>query len=847
MARGWPRVFLGVGILKTQLFATVASLAIASPAFAGITAVETADAAATADGTAQDDAAAPAKAAAAEVFSTGVAKGRDRLDSAISTSSLKESEILKFAPASIGDLLRDIPGIRSEAYAGEGNANITIRGLPMSSTGAKFVQLQEDGLPILEFGDIAFSLADSFLRADINLSQLEVIRGGSASTFASNSPGGIINFQSKTGDVEGGAIQLSSGLGYDEKRIDMDYGAKLGDGWRFHTGGFYRQGEGPRRAGFDAKKGGQFKFNVTKEFSGGHIRFYGKYLDDRTPIYDVLPLGVTGSNADPEFKNIPGIDVRRDTLLSRYFPNTVTLDQNNAVQSRSTRDGQHVQYKSLGFEAQFDVGAGWTVTDRFRYADIKSSFFNMLSTSYFTPQALSAAFAGGPGATFSYATGPRAGTAITNPNQLNGNGLIGLSSPMDSDRSLDNVTNDLRVSRVWAIGNDELTTTAGVYSSSQQIAYTWVPITVLNEVRGDGTYALLNMRDAAGRALTQDGIFSFAALGGPAIRRNLDMTYKINAPFASANYRFGRIAIGGSVRYDVGQVSGTRNWALLGPALVSRDMNGDGTISIPETKVASLPLSRAQAIDFDYGYLSYSTGINVRLAEPLAVFARYSRGGRASERLLFTPFFNPATGSLANKNIKVDFVNQAEAGVKYRRNGLTLNVTGFWAKAEDTSVDAVTRIPFQREYKAAGVEFEGGYRLGNFSIAGGATYTDAEISKDATNAAIAGNTPRHQAKFIFQATPQFTTDRFSIGAVFIGTTDSFAQDQNVLKVPGYMTTNAFVQVRPTERLLLSLNAANLFNVLAINAISDPAIPASGIVSAQVLTGRTVSAAARFAF
>ena len=41
---------------------------------------------------------------------------------------------------------------------------------------------------------------------------------------------------------------------------------------------------------------------------------------------------------------------------------------------------------------------------------------------------------------------------------------------------------------------------------------------------------------------------------------------------------------------------------------------------------------------------------------------------------------------------------------------LTLNLTGFWAKAQDTNVDPVTSGLIARDYKATGLEFEGGYR-----------------------------------------------------------------------------------------------------------------------------------------
>ena len=62
-----------------------------------------------------------------------------------------------------------------------------------------------------------------------------------------------------------------------------------------------------------------------------------------------------------------------------------------------------------------------------------------------------------------------------------------------------------------------------------------------------------------------------------------------------------------------------------------------------------------------------------------------------------------------------------------------------------------------------------------------------------------------------------------------------------------MTTNAFVQVRPAERLLLSLNATNLFDTLALTGIDEDRIPASGIVRGRLLNGRAVSVTARFDF
>ena len=73
-----------------------------------------------------------------------------------------------------------------------------------------------DGLPVLQFGDFNFTTPDSFVKIDATLDHLEVVRGGSASTLATNSPGGIINFISKNGKEKGGSVSLSRGVGYDQ-------------------------------------------------------------------------------------------------------------------------------------------------------------------------------------------------------------------------------------------------------------------------------------------------------------------------------------------------------------------------------------------------------------------------------------------------------------------------------------------------------------------------------------------------------------------------------------------------------------------------------------------------------
>ncbi len=837
---------------KFYLLLAATPLVFATPAWADDAAADSAPSKETAP-----NADAP-KAAKQPAFTTGVAKGRDMLDTAISASSLDNDEIEKLGARSLAEVLRNIPGIRAEAVSGEGNASYSIRGLPLASTGSKFMQFEEDGMPVIEFGDFNFFAPDVFMRADLNLAQVQTIRGGSASTFASNSPGGVINLISKTGETEGGAVQASTGLDYRSKRFDFDYGGKLSDTLRFHFGGFYRQGEGERATGYDAYKGGQIKANITKTFEGGYVRLYAKYLDDRTPPYMQFPIAVSGTDANPTYTAIPGFDLRKDTLLSRNIAQNVTLDGNNNLVRDDMSEGQHPIVKSIGIDSQFDV-SGWTITEKVRYSNISGKVEENFPLTVAPATALLQPY-GGTLATLSYASGPNKGQVIANPATLNGNGLMAYSLMMDVHlHSLDNVTNDLRASRVWKVGGGELTGTVGYYHASQTLDVDWLFTSAVTDVRGGGNASLLDITDALGRKQTQDGFYAFsAAIVTTGYHRTYDVDYTVDAPYASINYHVGKVSVGGSIRYDMGRAQGNLYGPDLGgtrPTAINYDVNGDGVISLAEQRTAVFSLADPAPVNYTYDYVSYSLSANWRVADDFSAFARYSKGGRAAaDRILFTPTVSFTTGALTDPAAAYDPVKQAEVGVKFRRHDLQLFLTGFWASTNERNMqinsNAQGQVQVQnivRQYTAKGAEFEGIYKHGPFSLTAGATYTSAKIDSDLNDPTVVGHTPRHQANFIFEVTPQVELRQVTIGVNATGTTGSYAQDTNQLKLPGYTTVNGFVQVRPTDRVQLSLNANNVFDVLGLAEVTQASIPATGIVTARAINGRTISAAVRFSF
>ena len=283
--------------------------------------------------------------------------------------------------------------------------------------------------------------------------------------------------------------------------------------------------------------------------------------------------------------------------------------------------------------------------------------------------------------------------------------------------------------------------------------------------------------------------------------------------------------------------------------MTTRDINGNGAINRAETLVSVLPTTGAALVDYDTDYLSYSVGANYLVSDSFSIFGRYSRGGRANaDRILFNANnVDPATGELRNSDVAVDFVKQAEIGVKYRAGGLSFYATAFDARTEEENFEATTQTVFSRAYKARGLELEGSYRMGPFSLSGGATYTDAEIDRDNISPANVGNTPRRQADWIYQATAAYDSELFGLGVNAVGTSDSYAQDSNQLVLPGFTAVNAFVNLRPADGITLSLNANNVFDVEGFTEAEEGAIPANGIVRARSINGRTLSASVRFDF
>ncbi len=727
------------------------------------------------------------------VVITGTAIARSKMKQSVSVSTLDADQLQNSGAASATEVLRTVPGLRAESSGGEGNANLGVRGLPMSDGGGRYVQLQEDGLPVLLIGDVSFATADQFVRADYMTDTLDVIRGGSSSTLATNAPGAIVNFRSKTGKQAGGAVGISLGLDHRQLRTDFAYGGKLGDGLTFQFGGFYRLGEGTRNTNVTLENGGQFRASVTKELDrGSYIRVSVKSLHDSTPTYLPVPVTTVGS----EIKAIAGIDPRTAFFVGSKFGIDTVVDKNGNRVATNPADGLTVNVNSVGVEAQFNLGDGLQLTERFRKSAIGGRFIGV------------------------FPAGSAATDAANGANRYTG------SAPVFSahifNTSLDdmgNVFNDVRLQKELALaGGNKLTLTGGLFGGIQNVAQTWYWNRYNIGLTGDNPGLYTN----TGAATTSPVGDATTTWGGCCFRA-IDVRVTAVAPYAAVTFEQGPLSVDASVRHDKQRGTGTQKF---GDAASGNNWNPSSVTTIGYSTQAT----------------SYSLGANFEFSRNMAVFARASHGAswKSPDRVVWDADINSGRAPYPKNE-----VDQIEGGLKYRQTGLSAFVTAFLAKTkEGAGFELTTRTVKSNSYDAKGIEAELALSFGSLRVAGGATLTNAHITSGAND----GKTPRRQADLIYQIAPSYAFGPLEVGASIVGTTKSYAQDDNVVVLPAFASVNAFANYEFSRNMVVSLGVNNLFNTLGYTeAEGQGNLTNNPLYIARAINGRSAKATLKYSF
>lgn len=821
---------------------------------------------------AQSQAAAPAAAASAadakadaagldRVVVTATSLLKSKLRSSVSVTDIDQEQVANMGVRSEAEVLLLIPGIRTEPTAGPGgNSNISVRGLPISSGGSKYVQLQEDGLPTVQFGDMNFGNNDYWTRFDNNVESIQTLRGGSSSVFASQAPGAVINYISKTGKDEGGQIGLSRGLNFAETRFDGDYGGKIGQGLYFHVGGYYRQGEGARHSTANSLQGYQLKGNITKEFNGGkgYFRLNFKLLDEHAPTTpQTIARATQSGNKIGGFGLVPGYDGARDSQYSIYNSSVPGIDPlTRERQTTSLVDGITVNTRSAGFEFHNELANGFTVDNRFRLTSASGAF----QAQFWDIKTLDNMLAGfGTGATARYYNGPNSGKAATAATLQTG--LVSQGAAINTQLpDMGNLVNDLSVGKTLKFGAATLDFKGGLFYSRQNVVQRWAISERVMEVGRDG--AVLDVYNAAGAALTTAGLTGYNNQWGGCCARDVDASFTTTAPYLSLNMAAGGLDLDAGVRRE----SFSANGSYAGGSKGSYDVNGDGTISGAENNVYLIDSAAPRGlVDYTIHYTNYSLGANYRLTSDLSAFVRHSKGNRAiADRLLFSSNIDSLTGQLTagGKTAAVAPVKQSELGVKYRGRGdwgnYGLSATYFRSTTtefdfDQTRQDDPSKPNYQGPklnvvgYKADGVELETAGSIGAFSLNVNVVYSNETMTSNLGDASQVGKTSGGVPKWRYTITPRYSIGPVTLGATVRGQGEVFADGSNTAKIDGHYVVNGFVNYDFGNGLIAALNVNNLF---------DKIFPAGGggfiggstsVFGAGLETGRTVNASVRYNF
>ena len=755
-----------------------------------------------------------------EVVVTGSSAPRSKLESSVAITTMGAKAIEDRAPSSTAALLQTIPGFVVEASGGEIGNNLFARGIP--SAGAyEYVQIQEDGLPVFEDGALQFANADTFYRLDETVSKMEAVRGGSASIFANNAPGGIINFISKTGQNEFKGRAKFTTSDYGMFRTDLNLsGALIQDKLFFNVGGFYRADNGVRNTGFTANKGGQIKGNITYKFDDDdYLRVNFKHLDDRNAFY--LPIPLKSNNGKVE--GIPGFNPNYGTLTSVNFSHLNVPQYGGGTFSADLEDGSHPIINSIGAEFKKKISDKVTFKNSFKNTNIDLNYNAIFPN-------------GGPWTQDGYGTSVQNTTAsnltysyVDNGQKLDPNALIMRADLWHIDKKMNNFANNFS----FSFDLDPVKLTAGYYYSNWKSNQYWNWNSYLVGVSDNPR--LLNVKDnTTGVDHTWNGIERITWLERDAQTKGL-----LNDIYADAEIKAtDNLTFNAGLRYNKDKYSGYRdNARFFAENLGILDNN---TADDAVTTVKGNPYTYWR---YDVSEWSYTAAGNYKFSDKMASYVRYSHGFRSP---IEESFYDNAADLSKLQNTEV---NQFELGYKYASSFFSVNANLFHMGLKNVAfTDILSDGSSENKFADVnniGLEVETNARYSivklNFTFTvqkpeyDNFTGTNADGSTFDFN----GNTARRIPKFFCNLRPEVDITKDLTAYVQFSYYDKkFTNQDNRQVLPAYKEVGAGLNYT-YNNLRFAVDASNLFNEIGLTE-GDPrqtTSAASDVFMARPILGR----------
>lgn len=284
-------------------------------------------------------------------------------------------------------------------------------------------------------------------------------------------------------------------------------------------------------------------------------------------------------------------------------------------------------------------------------------------------------------------------------------------------------------------------------------------------------------------------------LGG--LDKNLLTTYDLGS----------RVYNGQVFNYDQ---SYTLNAANLG-SVSNTDVSGDGE-------------------GFQFDYVSWSLGLNYKLANSTATYLRVSRGNKAPE---LDYYANNFVNIPLDKKAPIETITQAEIGFKTNSKKVSLSATAFYSYLDNALLQlfisngaaSFFTDPTFNASKTIGLELETVIRpTDNFSIRAHATLQDAKYDRlsyqntaattDKTQfffESFAGNRVKDVAPVILDITPSFKIGKFTPYVNYRWFSERQGNRRNSVQLASYGVLNAGITGELTSKFTLSVQGSNLLN------------------------------------
>lgn len=787
-----------------------------------------------------------------DVVVTGTtSRNRALITSSADITYATREAIDRKAPRSTADLLELVPGIFVEGTAGELSNNYSVRGL--QGGGQRFIQLEEDGLPIIYQG----GGADFFFTQDLSIDRLEAVKGGSSGVLTVNGAGATINFISRRNNFTSPeAIARFTAYNYGLRRGDAYVSAPIiKDKLAFSIGGFFQSSPGVRRNPF-SYDGYRLKGSIEYKFDGGgYVRVTGRIGDFKAAYYAGQPYsfnnGRPGSfpGLDNQFDNIGG------TAFSRIAVPVSTFVEADGFRDFNYSEGVRVKSQQLRIDIEKPLTDSIEVFARARYLGLETDFNGLFPGSGTGNAGLASAVAyltpgdGSPinglltrgAAVFSNAVRFGIRNLRTNVvlgsnqvaalNALNGNGFLQQTTLNHDYQSGFDFGSNFGARWEYQGNGFNNSLTAGVlYYDVGRYQNQSATSAVVNDVKNNSDIYDVVALDANNNVigtLTDNGQISYGNWGA-GIRRRTDSSVSI---YANDEFQIGDLRIDGGIRWENddarfldGQLPTAAQAANPANRLVATafDANGNPTefqqrVQPGLANAAVVPtVGSTFAGNFSdlrrsQDRIAWTVGVNYLIRPNLSVYARYADGFQTNNT-------DPITG-----------IELYEGGVRWEyRRLLSASVTVFQTNFNNQFYNFIDptnptiQTAFQADLSTFGVEVDALIRpvrwwtVDFFGVFQDPTLNNLRLN-GVRQQGFDGNRPERTPSTLFTITSTIQLPRklgeFYGRYKYIGRI--FADSGNGVALPAYGVTGFGISLNVTERIQASFNVDNVFDELGL--------------------------------